>query len=359
MDDEAPQRKALCDTLEDEGYRVTGFSSGRDALAELRANRYALMLTDLMMPEMGGLDLLRGAMQIDPQIVSIVMTGHGSIDSAVEAMKAGALDYITKPFKLRTMMPVLSRALAVRQLRLDREELMQRVHERTAELEAANKELEAFAFTVSHDLRAPLRAVTAYTSFLQQEHASELTGEAREHLQKVTAGAHQMEALIAALLRFSRLGGQSLEKTQVNMTALVRDIVEELRKEHRGRHIDVTIHGLPDAVADNALLRQVLYNLLSNAFKFTGGREHGMVEIGCFRKGDEAIYFVRDNGAGFDMQYAHKLFGVLQRLHRQDEFEGTGIGLSIVQRILKRHGGRIWAEATRDKGATFFFTLPR
>ena len=357
VDDEAAQMKALCNTLEDEGYATTGFTFAKEALSELRNQPFDLVLTDLMMPEMDGIALLRAAHEIDSNVVGIVMTGHGAIDTAVEAMKAGALDYILKPFKLSGILPVLSRALGVRRLRMENEELQQRVRERTSELEAANKELEAFSYSISHDLRAPLRGIGAFSTILLQEHSSQMPAEARRLLDIVTTSARRMEQLIEDLLRFSKLSRQPLSKQPVNIPALVHATLEELRQQEGDRHIDVKVGEMPNCVGDQSLLKQVFVNLLSNAFKFTRQKEKAIVEIGCQQQEGETVYFVRDNGAGFDARYAEKLFGVFQRLHSAEQFEGTGVGLSIVHRIVQRHGGRIWAEGKVDGGATFYFTL--
>ncbi len=360
VDDEAAQLKALCSTLEFEGYAVAGFSSALEALQALRdGRRFDLLLTDLMMPEMDGITLLKSAGEIEPDLVGIVMTGHGAIDTAIAAMKAGALDYILKPFKLSSVLPVLDRALTVRRLRIENAELQRSVARHAAELEVANKELEAFSYSVSHDLRAPLRAVTGFAEILMEDHGPELSESALRHLQTVVKSAQRMEELIQDLLEFSRLSRQQLTKQSVPLSRLVTDIVEELRQLNPRRDVQVEIAALPECSADTSLLRQVLTNLLSNAFKFTRDRQPARIEIGCSETPQQWEIFVRDNGAGFDMKYADKLFGVFQRMHRAEDFEGTGIGLSIVQRIIQRHGGRIWAEAAVDKGATFRFTLPK
>jgi signal transduction histidine kinase len=358
VDDEAALMTALCTTLQDEGYTTTGFTSAKAALTALRDQEFDLMLTDLMMPEMDGIQLLRAAQEIDHDLVGIVMTGHGTIDTAVEDMKTGALDYLLKPFKLSAVLPVLSRALEVRRLRRENAELAQRVRERTAELETTNQELEAFSYSVSHDLRAPLRALGSFAHILARDYASQMPPEAQHVLSRVTTNAQRMEHLIEDLLRFSRLGRQPLSKEPVKMSALTHEVAQELRQEYGERTIEVRIGDLPDSVGDLSLLRQVLVNLLSNAFKFTRQKEQTVVEVGCQRREEETVYFVRDNGVGFDMRYAPKLFGVFQRLHSVAQFEGTGVGLSIVQRIIQRHGGRVWAEAAVNNGATFYFSLP-
>jgi two-component system sensor histidine kinase/response regulator len=324
----------------------------------LGRQKFDLVLTDLMMPEMDGIALLRAALEIDPNLIGIIMTGEGTIATAVEAMKTGALDYILKPFKLSVILPVLSRALAVRALRLKNAELEQHVRQRTAELEAANKELEAFCYSVSHDLRAPLRHIDGFSNLLLTNFSEQMPADARRLLNFVTTSATRMGQLIDDLLHFSRLGRQHLSTRLVSISALVQEVLNDFAREQNERSIEIKLGELPDCVGDPSLLKQVFVNLLSNAFKFTRHKEKTVIEVGSQQQEEQIVYFVRDNGAGFDMQHQEKLFGVFQRLHTVEEFEGTGVGLSIVQRIIQRHGGRIWAEAEIDKGAAFYFTIP-
>ena len=237
--------------------------------------------------------------------------------------------------------------------------LEQRVVERTAELEAANKELEAFSYSVSHDLRAPLRAVNGFAGIVLEDYGAQLPEDGRRQLDRICKGAQRMGALIDDLLAFSRLSRQSMNWQTVNTQQLVQEALADLSAQREGRRFDLRVTALPSCEGDPALLKQVWLNLLSNAIKYTGGRDPAIVEIGCTGENGARVYFVRDNGAGFDMQYAKKLFGVFQRLHRTEEFEGTGVGLAIIQRIIHRHGGRVWAEAAEGRGATFFFTLAR
>jgi len=357
VDDEAAQMKALCRTLEDNGYAPTGFTSAKAALTALREQKFELLLTDLKMPEMDGIALLRAALETDPDLVGIMMTGHGTIDTAVEAMKTGALDYILKPFKLSAILPVLARALTVRRLRLQNAELERRVRERTAELEAANRELEAFSYSISHDLRAPLRAIGGFARILDDDHALQLSAGALQKLQRIHENAEKMSLLIDGLLAFSRLTRAPLRKQAVAPDKIVRRVLEDLQAEQTGRNLQITVAPMPPCEADPLLLQQVFMNLLSNALKYTRHLDPARIKVGCQDNQRPRVYYVKDNGAGFDMQYADKLFGVFQRLHRTDEFEGTGVGLAIVQRIIHRHGGRIWAEAAPNKGAAFYFTL--
>jgi signal transduction histidine kinase len=259
-------------------------------------------------------------------------------------------------------------AIAVNQARLyervkhQAEDLEVRVRERTAELLAANKELDAFSYSVSHDLRSPLRAIDGYARMLEEDYGKALDAEGVRLLGVVRANSHRMGQLIDELLAFSRLGREPLRTRPVQLNELVKQIVDEIGADHNGRTIDFIIGNLGIADADPGLLKQALVNLLSNAIKFTRDNHPSIIEIGCTSKtdlGEATTYYVKDNGAGFDMKYYDKLFGVFQRLHSNAEYPGTGVGLAIVQRVIHRHGGRVWADAKPGEGATFYFTLKR
>ena len=252
------------------------------------------------------------------------------------------------------------------------EGLEQRVIERTSQLEAANKELDSFSYSVSHDLRAPLRAIDGFSRILLEEYAAPLEAEGKAYLQRVCDNTQQMGHLVDDLLSFARLGRLPLTKHPVDLGKIVRKCLDELTKEREGRDVEIVIGDLRACHADPVLLKQVWTNLLSNALKYTGKQEHAKIEIGCRTEPrskvnghepspngaeSETVYFIKDNGAGFDMRYVRKLFGVFQRLHRAADYEGTGVGLAIVQRIVQRHGGHIWGEAKPNEGATFSFTL--
>jgi light-regulated signal transduction histidine kinase (bacteriophytochrome) len=239
------------------------------------------------------------------------------------------------------------------------EELERRVIERTAQLELTNKELEAFSYSVSHDLRAPLRAIDGFSRILFEDYSDILDDDARHLLHVIRQNTQNMGQLIDDLLGFSRLGRQEIKLSSLDIAGLAKAVFEELRPNTPEQTTQLNINIIPAAHGDRAMIRQVFVNLLSNAIKFTKPKDTAIIEVGCRVEGEENAYYVRDNGAGFDMHYVNKLFGVFQRLHRQDEFEGTGVGLAIVQRIIHRHGGRVWAEGRVNEGATFYFTLPR
>jgi K+-sensing histidine kinase KdpD len=236
--------------------------------------------------------------------------------------------------------------------------LNQELEKRAAELEASNKELESFAYSVSHDLRAPLRHLAGYSELLQKHAASSLDNKSQRYIQTILASAKRMGNLIDDLLAFSRLGRTETRRTAVDMQQVVKEVVAELGRDTKGRDIAWKIGALPVCYGDRSMLKLVVVNLVSNAVKFTRIRTRTEIEIGCVDGNNEVEVFVRDNGAGFDMQYANKLFGVFQRLHLAEQFEGTGIGLATVQRIVHRHGGKVRAEGAVDEGAAFYFSLP-
>jgi two-component system sensor histidine kinase/response regulator len=371
VDDEPAQMRAMCDTLQLEGYVVTGFTSAKQALQAMREERFDLAITDLTMPEMDGIAFLKAARELDPQLIGIVTTGHGSIDTAVAAMKAGAFDYVLKPFTLRTMLPALERALSVRHLLNENFQLRQTeemirnlnasleraVEDRTRQLTDANKELEAFAHSISHDLRGPLRAINNFAHLLGEECREQMNERARGYLHRVLSSAARMEQLIEDLMRLSRVNGADLRRTTINVSRMVASIIAELQSRDPERHVETTIGEDLFAQADPQLLRIALENLIGNAWKFTRNAPEPRIEFGVSDP-QKSVFYVRDNGAGFNPQYAKDLFAPFKRLHSSDEFPGSGIGLSIVQRVIRRHGGCIEAESSEGHGATFYFQIP-
>jgi light-regulated signal transduction histidine kinase (bacteriophytochrome) len=265
----------------------------------------------------------------------------------------GTLEYFS------TIMRDISTLKAVEaEVRQLNAELEERVKQRTAQLEDANKALESFSYSVSHDLRSPLRAIDGFSRMIQEDYSEQLDAEANRYLKVVRDNAKRMGELIDDLLNLSRLDRKEMSKQTVFVNELIQQVLSDLTPEWSGRQVEFAIADLPPCQADHSLLTQVWINLLSNAIKYTRYKPVAHIEVDYEVINDEGVYFIRDNGSGFDMKYANNLFGVFQRLHREQEFAGTGIGLAIVQRIIQRHGGRIWAEATVDQGATFYFTLP-
>lgn len=244
-------------------------------------------------------------------------------------------------------------------------ELEQRVAERTARLEEVNRDLEGFSYSVSHDLRAPVRAIGGFCALLEKDHGTNFDEEGRRKLGVIRSEAERMGALIDDLLAFSRLGRKSLELSELDMNEIAQNVFRRLSNGHGsagdcdGHGAELRLSALPKAFGDRSLLEQVWVNLLSNAIKFSARSDRPVIEVGAINEESEHVYFVRDNGIGYDPRHADKLFGVFQRLHHSDEFPGTGVGLALVHRIITRHGGRIWADARPGEGATFHFTLPR
>jgi light-regulated signal transduction histidine kinase (bacteriophytochrome) len=280
---------------------------------------------------------------------------HIQVEAVCNLFHSGGREFIQCNLR-----DVTQHRLAQDQVRRMNEMLEQRVAARTCELESANRELEAFTYSVSHDLRAPLRHIMGFVEILEKEAAAELTDAQRRHLFTIGGAARRMAELIEDLLAFSRIGRSEVQKVTVDMLTLVMEALDDLRHETKDRIISWKIQDLPMVTVDRSLMRQALVNLLSNAIKFTSKRNRAVIEIGTEpgRKDEDTIY-IRDNGVGFNPRYAQKIFGVFERLPNVDEFEGTGIGLANVQRIIRRHGGRVWALGKVDSGAIFYFTLPR
>jgi two-component system, sensor histidine kinase and response regulator len=357
VDDEVPQVEALCASLSMRGYATTGYHSARQAIARASAGEFDLVLTDLSMPEMDGISLLRALRAIDDTLCGVIMTGHGSIDTAVSAMQLGAVNYIQKPFKLSAILKVIAQALEARRLRLQEAAARQRDRQHLSDLVAANQQLEAFAHSVAHDLRTPLHAIDGFCEIFMSQFGANISSEGRDLLSHVTGAARRMNQLIVDLLAFCHASQQPLNVVPVQTADLVRRAAAVLTAVTPDRHIDLRIADLPACTGDPSLLEQVFVNLLANAFKFTRDRAPAIVEVGALDRAGQRIFFVRDNGIGFDANRARRLFEVFARFHGDSSFEGTGIGLSIVRNIVERHGGRIWAESTPNAGATFFFTL--
>jgi signal transduction histidine kinase len=332
------------------------------ALERLGEGGIDAVLLDLALPDSQGwgtFDTIRGKA---PTIPVIVLTGLGDEALALKMVKKGAQDYVAKIELNGGILPrairyAVERERTDQQIRKMNEQLEERVRLRTAELEAANSELEAFSYSVSHDLRAPLRHVDGFSRILIESQGSKMDAEGQRYLGEIRDASQRMAGMIEDLLRLAQIGRQQLRLQKTSIKDVIDDVLADLKSEVCERRIEWRVGELPSLECDRGLVKQVFTNLVGNAVKYTRPREVAVIEIGhCDGEGHPVI-FVRDNGAGFEMKYADKLFGAFQRLHRQDEFEGTGVGLATVHRIIRRHGGRIWAEAEPQKGATFYFTL--
>jgi signal transduction histidine kinase len=362
VDDEVAQLKALCETLGLEGYATEGFASPKAALAAMQPGRHELLLTDLMMPDMDGIELIAAARRIDPEIGALIMTGHGTIDTAVQAMQGGALDYILKPFRLNAILPVIARALDLQRLRRENATLLALERRHAADLAAAYQDLEAFSYSISHDLRAPLLFVKDFAQRLEDDFGERLGADGQRIARIIRDGSRSMDEMVVGLLAFARASRQPLETRSLDMQPIVKSCLAEALGAHAvpegARQPMVEIGPLPAALADPAVIRHVWGNLIGNALKYSARREQPRVTISGRSEGAETVYAVGDNGVGFDMRYADKLFGVFKRLHSAEDFPGTGVGLAIAHRIVQRHGGRIWAQSTPDEGSCFSFSLP-
>ena len=348
VDDNADMREYLTRLLATR-WRVDVAADGAAALALARNAPPDLVLSDVMMPGLDGFGLLRELRAHLPtsQIPVILLSARAGEEALLEGLATGADDYLVKPFAARELLARVQTHLDLARVR----------REWSSELERANNELEAFSYSVSHDLRAPLRAIDGFSHALLTDHASQLDEQGREYLERVRAGTQRMTRLIDDLLSLSKITRRSLRRERVDMTEVARKVLAELSTRDPQRQIATRVADDLVVQADSGLLTVMLENLLGNAWKFTSKQPAATIEVGTEMRDGERVYFVRDNGAGFSMEHATNLFAPFQRLHAASDFEGTGIGLATVNRVVTRHGGRVWAEAQVDHGATFLFTL--
>ncbi len=377
VDDEPRNLDVLESVLQQADYRLVRANNADEALGALITSDFAVIVLDIRMPGTSGFELAQMIKQRKKtrHIPIIFLTAYYQEDEHVmQGYSAGAVDYLSKPCNpaiLRSKVAVFvdlickSRALEAeiaerRQAEQQIRELNDQLALRVSELAAANSELEAFSYSVSHDLRAPLRQVAGFVGRIKTLNREGIDPSAADpYLPLIQHSVTRMGRLIDDLLEFSRIGRTELRYQSVSLHSLLDQTLQAAQSEVAGRAIQWKIQSLPEVRGDAAMLRQVFANLIDNAMKFARPRDPAEIEIGCLPAEQEHVVFVRDNGVGFDPRYAHKLFGVFQRLHSTAEFDGTGIGLATVRRIIERHGGRTWAESILGRGATFCFSLPR
>jgi signal transduction histidine kinase len=374
IDDTPANIYSIENLLNKEGRRFLTASNGKDGLKMAFNNNVDLIILDVQMPDMDGFEVasvLKSNKRTRDIAIIFASAEKSERASIMKGFEGGAVDYLLKPLD-----PELTKAKVdvLLQIQLQKKELLEKnesleradaqikklnneLKKNLDQLEVINKELESFSYSVSHDLRAPLRALIGYSTMLEEEYGDKVGDEGKKWIKTIASKGARMNQLIDDLLEFSKAGKKQLQIANIEMHELVNTLCNEL-KESLQHRATVVIKDLHPAVGDPMLLRQVWINLISNAIKYSSKQEESTVEISSTVNDTHIIYSVKDNGAGFDMQYADKLFGVFQRLHKETEFAGTGIGLSIVHRIVSRHGGNVWAESAVDAGATFHFSLP-
>lgn len=375
VDDEPSNLMALEAVLERLEQTLVPATSGREALRHVLNRDFAVILLDVHMPDINGIDTAALIRERERSRHTPIIFLTGAVKTAEMMFKgysAGAVDYLMKPIDpeiLRAKVEVFVELARARQ-KLQEENaerirvaaeisaLNTELEQKNKDLTAANADLEMFAQSISHDLRMPLRHIHAYADLLEQSIAGKLSTEELHFMKSIQQASVRMSKLIDALLAFSRIGRASMRMQAIDMDDLVRDTLTQLQPEVMSRHIDWNMRELPAVTGDPDLLRQVWINLLANAVKYTRPRDPALIEIGSVAEEKEIVFHVRDNGVGFNMEYADKLFSVFQRLHTDAEFEGTGVGLANVKRIVQRHGGRTWAESRVGEGATIYFSLP-
>lgn len=375
VDDEQANLDALEAVLEGLGQNLITARRGEQALKCVLEYDFAVILLDVQMPGMSGIEtaaLIR-ARERSRATPIIFLTGMmRTAEMIFSGYSAGAVDYLMKPLEPEVLRAKVAVFVELDEARYELEqeigervriaeqvtELNNALREKNDDLSAANADLESFCHSVSHDLRMPLRHIHSYVSMLEASAGSKLNSEERRHVQTVQNAALRMTRLIDDLLAFSRIGRAAMHRQRIRMDDLIDETFQELGPEMSDRHIDWERHAIPDTVGDPQLMKQVWINLLANAVKYTRPRDPAKIEIGADVSDNEVVYYVRDNGVGFNMQYADRLFGVFQRLHADKDFEGTGVGLANVRRIVQRHGGRTWAEGVEGRGATVYFSMP-
>jgi len=330
--------------------RIHTAENGQEGLERFKETRPDIVITDIKMPLMNGIEMARTIKTLNGAAYIIVTSAHSDMDYFIDSIEIGINRYVMKPIDRNRLIAAINDCVAA--IMLER-----RVKVQAEELAAANMELEAFNYTVAHDLRGPLTTISGYCQVLNELYGNKIDEQGKEVIQQINAGVLRMDGLIGALLGFSRLSHQEMHREEVDLSSMAVAIAADLQLRQPERRCVFTIAENVTCNGDPLLLGAVMENLLGNAWKYSGKRESARIEFGVTEVAGKPACFVRDNGAGFDMRDVHKLFSTFQRLHDSSEFAGNGIGLATVQRIIQRHGGKVWAEGETGKGATFYFTL--
>ncbi len=356
--DDEPEIVASVEALLSRDYRVLTAGSADEALALIGENQIGVILTDQRMPGGTGADLLARTLAIAPETTRILFTGYSDISAIIEAVNHGEVYYyLAKPWDPEQLLAIVRRGVERYELVFENRHLVEELSDAYEQLAAANAELREYAYSLAHDLRAPLRALDGFSFAVIEEYSDRLDRTGREYLSRIRAASQRMADLFDAQSALFVSGHLPVERAVVDVSALALGIATELAEANADRRVEVAIAEGMEAVTDAAIARLVLERLLDNAWKFTSRREVAHVEVGCVEDAGERVFFVRDDGAGFDGAYTDRLFAPFERLHSQEEFAGVGIGLATVRRMLERVGGRCWAVGECDRGAIIWFTL--
>jgi len=361
VDDRPENLYALQKLLANLEVNVLQALSGEEALGLTLEHEFCVAILDVQMPHMDGYELaelLRGNQSTATLPIIFVSAVYSDEYHHRKGYDAGAVDFISKPFVPEILLSKVRIFVDLYQQRHKLQELVLQLNHSNHQLELLNRELQTLTYSVSHDLRAPLRGIEGYARMLADALGPEIAPDAQRFLETLRDNVYEMNGLIDGLLKYSQLAFQPLAMRQIDMKAIAQQTLKEVLAAAPNRQIETRLAELPAAWADPTLMAQVFYNLIHNALKFTRKKEAARIEIGYLRREEQGIYFVRDNGVGFDMHFAEKLFSIFQRLHPSTEFEGSGVGLANTRRIILRHGGEIWAEANPNEGATFYFSIP-
>lgn len=360
VDDTEENLDILVETLADD-YEVSVAIDGETALESLEVEVPDIILLDIMMPGMDGYEVCRRikANKNIKDVPVIFLTAVTDVESKAKGFELGAVDYIIKPFEILEVKARVRTHLSLELTKYELADKNETLQQKTVELQTAVNELEAFSYTVSHDLKSPLRAIEAYGNIILDDYEETLNTSVSEMIHNVNNICSNMIIMVEKLLEYSKMTHFSIHKEEVNIMDMYKSIFEECKSIYPERFIKFEFEtGMPTVLADKVLLRQVIYNIISNAIKFTKNREKSLIVAGCKRGVNEYVFYVKDNGVGIDMEFSKKLFRIFQRLHSQDDFEGSGIGLATVRKIIERHGGKTWIEGRVNEGATVYFTLP-